>query len=195
MKIAIRYLAVIVLSLTVMACTASAQSQFTMTIGGNPVVARSQVDASSFYLMDTNHPFTSDGLLTSWEIFAQNTNPVALVIYRQTGGAFVEVGRSNMMTPVVGYNQFSMGRKFIHVHAGDFVGAYQPPPGGSIAYSVDDGLRGGGFECQFPGVENAVAVTFQGTTSSTSFTGSCNRHYSLRAIGWQEAFQFPMPPH
>ena len=196
MRIVSGYLTGIVLALTLVPCTAWAQSQFTLTIAGNPVVGRGLADSfNNFYLMDTNHPFTSDGLLTNWEIFAQNTNPVALLVYRQKGGAFVEVGRSDVMTPAVGYNMFSMGKKIIHVHAGDFVGAYQPGPTGTIAFSVDGALTG--LEaCVFRNAEldlqKAALVTLGNASDSTAFAGSCDRHYSLRAIGWLQAYKYPM---
>jgi hypothetical protein len=77
---------VVVLGLALVASTACwAQSS---TIGGNPIFQRQGVDSTGgdFFLVDTNNPFTADGDLTNWEIFAGATNPVQLVIYRNIGG-------------------------------------------------------------------------------------------------------------
>lgn len=49
-----------------------------------------------------------DGNLTSWEIFAKNTLPVQLIIYRQNGDSYSVVGRSKLETLVVGKNSFTM---------------------------------------------------------------------------------------
>lgn len=186
MKIVSRYFAGIVIGLSLVASTAWAESVDIETIGGNPVVARANVDGlSNIFFMDTNNPFTAEGTITNWEIYALNSNQVALVIYRQIGGAFVEVGRSSLVTPAVGYNLFSLGRRDrIKVQPGDFVGAYYPGLG-SISFS-QDGLTpslGLGRECDYPGgLEKAVAVTDQSAPNSLAFIGSCDRHYSLRAF-------------
>lgn len=188
MRNASRYFAGIMLGLTLVAGTVWAQS--TKTIGGNTVVQRTYTDNDpNFFLMDTNHPFTADGTLTHWEIYAGNTNPVALVIYRQSGDSFIEVGRSAVVTPHVGYNLFPLRRWKIKVEPGDFVGAYYPGAVGSISFSLD-GLETD-VTCFF-GSLGRTAV-FAPAPNSTNFVCSSNRHYSLRAFGkefgrWGEEF-------
>ena len=108
------------------------------TIGGNAVVERTIADTfTGLFMMDTNHPFTADGTVNFWEIWADNTNNVQLVIYRQRHGSFIEVGRSEVVTPTVGYNLFRLEHDTnIRVLAGDFVGAFWPGAG-SISFSLD----------------------------------------------------------
>ena len=80
-------------------------------IGGNVIVDRPMVDsASNFYMVDTNHPINADGRLNYWEIYAGANTPVQLVIYRQKGGYFFVVNKSNSVSPqnVPGYNLFPL---------------------------------------------------------------------------------------
>jgi hypothetical protein len=168
---------VVVLGLALVASTACwAQSS---TIGGNPIFQRQGVDSTGgdFFLVDTNNPFTADGDLTNWEIFAGATHPVQLVIYRNIGGNNVEVARSALVTPTLGYNLFSLNNQpTISVKAGDFVGAHTTS-GAVISNSVDDHASG---TC-FTGLFNSVWFSFSAV--STALTCSQNRHYSLRATG------------
>ncbi|HEY4045826.1 MAG TPA: hypothetical protein VGM27_03075 [Acidobacteriaceae bacterium] len=162
----------IALALTISSAAAWAQPPV-MKIGGNPIVERDYPDASTFlYILDTNHPFTSNGPVNQWEIYADTTNPVQLIIYRQTGGVFVEVGRSNVVTPKPGYNLFELTQPIV-VQAGDFVGAYQPSQG-PITYTDYS------FTCFYG---NLGHTTLQTTGASpTGFNYSCDRTYSLRAF-------------
>jgi hypothetical protein len=103
------FCSVVVLGLSLLASTAC-WAQSTRTIGGNAIVKRAGHDSigGNFFVVDTNQPFTADGDLTNWEIFAETTNPIELVIYRNQGGSIVEVGRSGLVTPTIGYNLFSL---------------------------------------------------------------------------------------
>ena len=176
MRIVSRHFASIVLGLSLAAGTAWAQQAG----GGNPVVERFISDTyGNSFVLDTNHPFTNPGAVTSWEIYADNNNPVLLVIYRQNNGSFVEVGRSPVVTPVVGYNRFLL-TDTIRVKAGDFVGAHFPgSSGGSISFSVDAAARGEAPTCYPP---LGYSSLFAFGDSSTAFSCSQNRHYSLRAL-------------
>lgn len=172
MKLANRCAAGLVLALAFSA--AGAWAQVITTIGGNPVVQRDAPDTyTALYTLDTNHPFTLPGPVNRWEIYADNTNPVQLIIYRQQGGTFVEVGSSNIETPAVGYNLFHLAQPII-VQAGDFVGTYQSGAG-PTTYT---GLGG----CYL----NLGHTILQSITTSTGFSASCDRIYSLRAF-----FQLP----
>ena len=125
-------------------------------------------------MMDTNHPFANGGMLTHWEIYADGVNPVQLVIYRNQGGSFIEVGRSPLVTPVLGYNLFPLPPQLgITVQAGDFVGAYSPGPTGSISFSVE----GSAGNC-----DNYGGTLIGFTPGSTTFACPVNRIYSLRAF-------------
>jgi len=168
---------IVVLSLSLVASTAC-WAQSTRTIGGNAVVQRAGHDSvgGDFFVVDTNQPFTNDGALTSWEIFAETTNPIQLVIYRNTGGSIVEVGRSALVTPTLGYNLFSLPpQPMISVLAGDFVGVHTTA--GSVVSDSIDGNVGG--TC-FPGLFYGAWFGF--TSVSTNLTCSQDRHYSVRAF-------------
>jgi len=171
-----RHLAGILVALSVLAGAAWADS--TGTISGDPVVPRQGTDLfSNFYLLDTNQPFGVDGTVDRWEIYTLNTLNVALVIYRETGGVFVEVGRSEVVTPSIGYNLFSLkGKNKIKVKAGDFVGAYFPGQG-SISYTPDTSSP---FETD---LQATVLSTDSNAPNSTDFQISSYRDYSLRAFG------------
>lgn len=69
--------------------------------GGNPVVSRPSLDGfSNFSILDRNHPIDGNGLITQWQIFAGNTNPVELLIYRPTGvNAYALIGNSTLQAP------------------------------------------------------------------------------------------------
>jgi hypothetical protein len=83
----------IVASLAVLA-TGTPCGQAIVTFGGNMVIPRFYVDTeANRYFLDTNQPFISDGHVDTWEFNAATTNQVQLVIYRQTGGSAIEVGR------------------------------------------------------------------------------------------------------
>ena len=157
---------------------AVSSAQVVKTIGGNPVIARSQKDGFAGYLLDVHHPFTHAGSLTHWEIYAYDTQPVELVIYRQTNGMFVEVGRSAAVMPVSGFNLFQLDKP-IKVEAGDFIGALNGTiglSGGSIAYSLD------GTETVSQCVNNLERTTLLAFDKATNFACSTNRTYSLRAF-------------
>src|SRR5665647_1963901 len=86
--------------------TALAATEIT---AGNDVTDRAESDSwGKSYLVDTNNPFTSDGEVNSWEVWAENTNQVQLVIYRHPGNNMATgwsvVGNSDVKTPVVGEN-------------------------------------------------------------------------------------------
>jgi hypothetical protein len=150
-------------------------------VGGNVIVDRQLADTfQNFHTMDTNHPFNADGNLTHWEIFAENTNPVQLVIYRQEGGVFYVVGRSKTETPHVGYNLFELGDAKIKVQAGDFVGMYHPSMG-SVSYILDPPDE---FDFGDGNLTGTILQTSSnsGLSNATNFIISSNRHYSIRAM-------------
>jgi hypothetical protein len=182
MRFVSRLIASIALALGLVAGTAWAQH--ISTIGGNPVVERAFNDTIGHsFVMDTNRPFTAGGRLTHWEIYAANTYTVQLVIYRQKGGSFIEVGRSEVVTPVVGYNLFKLGDPEIRVQAGDFVGVYYPEAaGGPVSFSVDPVGSG---PTSVGSLARTAVFAFL-TTNSTAFVASQDRHYSLRAFGEDE---------
>ncbi|MDB9312201.1 hypothetical protein PN462_03730 [Spirulina sp. CS-785/01] len=97
---------------------------------GNPIVDRRYADVwSDFYLLDTNDPIEGMDEITAWEIWADRTNPVQLVIYRPNGNSWSVVGKSDVETPEsVGKNEFSLSAP-IKVQEGDCIGMYHPKRG------------------------------------------------------------------
>jgi hypothetical protein len=149
-------------------------------VGGNVIVNRALIDGfTNFYILDTNHPFDAAGQVTNWEIFAANTNSVQLVIYREEGGQFSEVGRSPIEVPQSGYNLFELDKgSQIDVQAGDCVGIYHPQRG-SVVYTQDPpGASNFGFD----NFEGTVLLTNLNAASSTAFLSSSNRRYSIRVF-------------
>ena len=175
MRIASRQVGSIdVLALSLLSGMAGAQSTI-KTIAGNPVINRDGTDASypTHYLIDTERPFIAPGKVTHWEIWADTADPVQFVIYRNTAGSYVEVGRSELVTPQLGYNLFALEPKDqIEVQAGDFAGAYLP-----VAGSISDTPGNGGF-C----VANLGRSAHFTAPNSNVFSFSCDRVYSLRAF-------------
>jgi hypothetical protein len=148
-------------------------------IGGNVILNRLNVDGlTNFYLVDTNQPIHGHGRLTHWEMWAENTNPVQLVIYRQEGDVFSVVDTSDVEIPSVGYNQFELHPR-IRVRNGDFIGVYHPNAG-SVSFTLDPP---GSFLFVPPADPNGGSVRFTASGGlPTAFTGSSNRTYSIRAF-------------
>lgn len=140
---------------------------------GNAVIDRNSVDTwVNFYVVDANQPFGADGDVSAWEVYAKTTNRVQLVVYRYSNG-WSEVGRSGVVTPVLGYNQFALG-SVIHVHAGDYVGLYFPESG-SVAYSQN--------AADTLGVATGVVSYTNQGAGSVAFNNGASRVYSVRATG------------
>lgn len=144
---------------------------------GNPIVDRQEVDmGSNFYHVDTNNSFNVDGNLFSWQIWAKNTLPVQLIIYRRDkAGAWSVVGKSDVQTPVVGANTFGLSKP-IRVKKGDFLGFYFPQQA-SIAFSLDNGSLSLG---------NLSGKVLESLSGPTNFSTSSNRTYSVFAKGFAE---------
>ncbi|HEY9670698.1 MAG TPA: LamG domain-containing protein [Waterburya sp.] len=147
-----------------------------VTLGGNTVDDKAYADTrSKFYLVDTNSPINGVGEVTGWEIWAENTLPVQLIIYRKAANSWSVVGQSEVKTPVVGFNDFSLSAP-IKVEKGDFVGAYYPQQG-SVSFSKPDN------EAWDLGNLNGKVLFTGSGAASTAFSGSSNRIYSIRVKG------------
>ncbi len=143
-------------------------------MGGNPVIFRPFADGfNNFSLVDTNNPINAGGQVTAFEVYAATTQPVTLVIYRQTGAGpvFSVVGTSGQKTPVVGFNQFTLATP-IQVQAGDFVGLVNS----SVRYTQDGGTSIGDLS-------HTMLFSADGAGLTTTFIGSSDRTYSVRVTG------------
>ena len=149
--------------------------------GGNPVISRPQTDGfSNFAILDRNNPINATGQITGWEVFASNTNPVELLIYRPTGlNAYSVIGNSSLVTPVVGFNFFSLSSP-IAVQAGDVLGLFFARTG-SVVFTLDP-----------PGLFNFGVGNLTGTmlfsdnntgfANAANFVSSSNRTYSVAVV-------------
>jgi len=146
-------------------------SQNDVQTTGNSIEARSWADsAGNVYYVDTGALVPQDGLLTSWQIFAKNTRNVELVVYRGEPGSLRVVGRSGVVTPSVGANEFTLEAPFA-VLAGDMLG-WHTPGTGSVAFDLVEGPWNTG--------DLRARVLFA-WGHPTEFSGSSERVYSIAA--------------
>ncbi|GBF00254.1 hypothetical protein NIES298_45000 [Microcystis aeruginosa NIES-298] len=127
---------------------------------------------TNYYLVDTNKPINGNGEITGWNIWAENTSPVQLITYRKEANTWSVVGKSEVKTPVIGLNEFSLTTP-IKVNQGDFVGIYYPQAG-SISYDKNTAPLGN--------LSGKVLFTSSGATA-TAFSDSVDRIYSLSVKG------------
>ncbi|MGM3305053.1 hypothetical protein ACSQ6I_03550 [Anabaena sp. WFMT] len=147
--------------------------------GGNAVIDRQFADtARDIYSVDTNNSVNVNADLTSWQIWAKNTLPVQLIMYRRNGTSWSVVGKSDLKTPVVGANSFTLPTP-IQVKAGDFVGLYYPKQG-SVAFTLNgpDNLGSGNFSGTMLQTRDG-----SGPNSATDFAFSSDRFYSVSVKG------------
>lgn len=105
--------------------------------GGNSVVERLEQDSrNDFTIVDTNIPINGNGYLTSWSIYAKKTTQVQLKIIRKEGSDYKIIGQSDLVTPVLGINQFELSN-LIYVLKGDLVGLYFEE-GGVVPFTLDN---------------------------------------------------------
>ncbi|RMG76803.1 MAG: hypothetical protein D6711_03080, partial [Chloroflexi bacterium] len=146
-------------------------------VGGNDVIDRPVVDTyDNFSMIDTHNPINMDGQVTAFEVFVGTTEPVTLVIYRQTGPGpdFSIVGTSEQKTPTsVGFNQFQLTTP-IQVQAGDLVGLVNS----SVKFTMDPP-----HNPDFGDLSGTMLFSSNGAGLTTNFIGSSNRTYSVRVIG------------
>ncbi|MFM6107462.1 MAG: LamG-like jellyroll fold domain-containing protein, partial [Sphaerospermopsis kisseleviana] len=151
--------------------------------GGNELKSRGVCDTrTNFYLVDTNNPININGDINGWEIWADTTAPLQLIIYRKDGSSWSVVGKSDMKTPVVGLNQFSLSTPMT-VKQGDFVGIYYPG-GGSVSFNLTTDKEAS----DLGNLTSKVLFTNTGA-GATAFSGSSNRVYSIRVKGVAQVIQ------
>jgi hypothetical protein len=145
---------------------------------GDPIGDRSDKDGrNNFYHVNTNNAINVAGNLTSWQIYAKDTLPVQLVIYRRDkAGAWSVVGKSDLKTPVLKENTFTLPTP-IKVNQGDFVGFYCPKNGCPIAYELVNGSPPDYGDLRGTSLETATGA------NATAFSGSSDRTYSIFVKG------------
>lgn len=162
-------------SITVNWSATSTATKVEPLVGGNEPVKKQLPDSwGNFYILDRNRPLTQNGEVKTWEIWAENTNSVQLMIYRPTGNSWAVVGKSDVKTPQVGFNEFSLPAP-IQVQKGDCLGIYSPKAG-IVSFSLDSGSYALG------NLSGKVLFTQQGA-GETAFSDSSNRTYAVRVKG------------
>ncbi len=138
---------------------------------GNSIEGRRWADSgANVYYVDTATQVLQDGSLVSWQVFAKNTRAVELVVYRGEPGSLRVVGRSGVVRPSVGANEFILDAPFA-VLAGDMIG-WHTPGTGSIAYDLTQGPWNTGD------LKGRVLFAWG---HPTDFSGSSDRAYSIAA--------------
>lgn len=150
---------------------------------GNSISDQANSDSwGKFFLVDTGTQFAQGGTVSSWKVWAENTNRVQLVIYSHTGSdratGWTAIGNSPIETPTVGENTFSIPTP-IGVNAGSYIGLYFPDNDGSVSF----GLSPSNAPFLLNGFGGRVLVTAESASAATAFVDSSDRIYSLRAFG------------
>ena len=150
--------------------------EINLITGGNTLTKYGISDgATNFYLVDTNNAVNGNGELTEWEICSEKTLPVQLIIYRKEANVWSVVGKSEIQTPVVGLNHFSLSTP-LKVNNGDFVGLYHPQAG-SVSFFL-----AANSPSSLGNLSGTVLYTASGA-APTAFSNSTNRIYSLKVKG------------
>jgi len=145
-----------------------------ITGGNHALIKREAPDArENFYLVDNNHAIDKTGQLTHFRIYADNANPLQLVIYRHSDSYSV-VGKSQVVTPKEGENEFRIDEP-INVEEGDLVGIYYPKAGSVSFDRITE-------EWDLFNLSGIVLFTNSGA-QPTEFSGSSNRLYSIDVFG------------
>jgi hypothetical protein len=157
------------LAVTSMPCLAQ------YTSGGNPAVPGTTTDGwYNFTVVDQNNPFSGDGLINDWQVYASTGGQVELVIVAPT--TYDIVGESAVETVTSGLNTFTLSTP-ISVTTGDYIGFWEGDPS-SVEYSYNG-------PDVFSGDTSHVALfTNNGSGQPTlplSFVGSADREYSIYA--------------
>lgn len=98
-------------------------------LGGNSVINRPVVDSwYNFHMADTNAPITQDSVIKSFQIYAKRAQGVQMIIYRQEGGRFKVIGKSQMVNARLGVNTIQLTTP-IKAKKGDLIGWYVPKKG------------------------------------------------------------------
>lgn len=109
-----------------------------------------------------------------------------MIIYRKDAGSWSVVSKSDLKSPVVGLNQFSLSTP-ITVKKGDYVGIYYPQSG-----SVSFNRKTAQESWDLGNLTGTVLFTASGA-NATAFSGSSNRIYSIKVKGVVPVIQPPAP--
>ena len=174
-----------VLGMTLLGIAVLAQSSFAAITGGNAAISRAFNDVpTDFAIVDLNNPINGPGQITQWQIYAANTNPVALLLYHPAGGStYTLLGQSAQVTPILGVNNLTLGTP-ITVQAGDVVGLFFPGTA-SVPFDLTGPLTLGNLS-------GSVLLTGSGAGIGP-FTNSSQRVYSVNVTG-NLLSATPVPP-
>ncbi len=140
----------------------------TEIFGGNELVDYPHVDGfRNFYMLDSKTPINGDGVITHWEIIANNTKPVQLIIYRFNGSTYEPVGQSERMTPAVGKNRFDLSTP-IPVKEGDLVGWHFPETGCIACDAPTEHKRDLSLHMKYTNQQQHISAFFESQNRNTA---------------------------
>jgi hypothetical protein len=183
--------------------TPNAHATFIMAgVPDSGLISRGLVDgAGGIDFIELSSPINSNGLITSWSIYAQNTGGpwgvntsplgVQLVIFQSIGGNYTVVGESPMETISTWNQKYTFDLvSGIQVKSGDYLGWYYPPQG--ILNSVNGGVIAydstSGNTVQFTTAWGSAPELSVGDVLLASTLTEQTRLYSINVSG------VPLPP-
>jgi hypothetical protein len=142
------------------------------TSGGNAPVAAPNTDSYyNFTVVDQNNPFSADGLINYWQVYASAPGDQIELLIVQPGTYDIVGTSSPETTTVAGLNTFTLSTP-ISVTAGDYIGFWEGTPQGGPS-SVEFSYTGGTMDY--------TSDDSGPPTSPLSFEGSQDRTYSIYA--------------
>lgn len=148
---------------------------------GNDAIDRATSDTwSNFVLALTTEAFTpTGGLVTDWNVYANNAGTLGLLILRNTSGTTYEVVGADFETASAGLNTFSFSPDTgsAVAQAGDILGLFIGSSKVDFSFSGADAVRWCGSSGCISDVGTQLAVG-----STVNFTGSGARVYSANAV-------------
>jgi len=144
-------------------CDCNPESEF---VGYN-AINRERRDTGSGMQFISEYTFSSDGILTMWELFSFRTTSMILQVWRESSSLTFDLVGYQTVDVSVGFNQFEAS---IKVQRGDVIGWY------GVGVQPIEFDNGGDIVRRVYG--------FDGLTSPVSMTGHLNgwsRSYSIRA--------------
>jgi hypothetical protein len=147
--------------------------------GGNALTSRAYLDTyANFVIVDTNHPISGAGMLTSWSFWAGTTGGVQLVVVRDDGTDVTVVGESPVVSsPTTGGVATEALSPALPVQAGDLVGLYFQ----STGVVPFDGIANAGTTGTVLYTVNGYGDPAVGAT--LAFDGAVTRTYSVSVSG------------
>lgn len=152
----------------------SPASAYDLTIGNSPVGDRTYVDTyQNFSIVDTNNPAQYDGIVSTIEYYARNTNPFKFLI---VDAAHKVQWKSDLITPAASGVQTYTPSAAPVIHKDWNIGMYFQSTG-TIPFDYNSAAAPAYYENNNAG-EPVIGEVL-------SVAGTTERYYSFLASGWQ----------